>query len=124
MSGDFMSFINKLHVEPQPGTNKRKLISSLVYASEGVYVVIEKGFVTDYASIPRVLWSLFPADAGDTRRPAVLHDWLYVNHQGLNRTYVDMMFRRALKEEGASLVKRWLMWSAVRTFGWRFWHEN
>lgn len=119
-----MPFINTLKVEPQPGSDSRKLLQDLVYVTPDHYaILVECGFMTDYASVPRLLWSLFPRDAGDTRRAGVLHDWLYSYHQGFTRAQVDKLFRVALAEEGASRFKRWSMWSAVRTFGRVYWYE-
>lgn len=117
-----MSFINTLHVQPIPGTDRRILLRALVYVtSPGVCIVVAKGFVTDYASVPGFLSGVFSHDAGDTRRPSVLHDWLYINHNGFTRKQVDGLFLVTLQEEGVGWLRRWAMWSAVRLFGGQFW---
>ncbi|RYD62768.1 MAG: DUF1353 domain-containing protein, partial [Verrucomicrobiaceae bacterium] len=41
----------------------------------GRYITVPKGFVTDGASVPQFLWSLFPA-WGSYSRAAVIHDLL------------------------------------------------
>lgn len=117
-----MSFVNTLKVEPIPGSDKRKLLDNLVWIDKDlIAIVVKKGFITDYASIPRILWSVFPRDSGDSRRASVLHDWLYSYHLDYTRVGADMIFREALKHDGAGIIKRWLLWIAVRLVGWRFW---
>ncbi|MCX6553376.1 MAG: DUF1353 domain-containing protein, partial [Acidobacteria bacterium] len=50
----------------------------------GEEVLVRAGFVTDFASIPRLFWRLVPP-TGDTGNPyglaAVPHDWLYVHRR-------------------------------------------
>src|SRR5262245_61834039 len=47
-------------------------------------IVVPKGFVTDFASIPQALWSLGLSPHGQYSRAAVIHDFLYWT-QGCSR---------------------------------------
>jgi len=124
-----MPFHNHLQVELTPGSASRKLMLPLIYISlrkplaNGKSVIeVVRGFKTDFASIPRFLWAIFPPDAGDTRRAATLHDFLYCQpHCGFTRAQADGLFRIALKEDGAGFVKRWLFWVGVRLGGGLHW---
>ena len=118
-----MAFVNHLKLEPLPGTNYRVLLDALVYRLPGTdsYISVPTGFKTNYASVPRFLWRMYRPDAGDTRRASTLHDFLYEEHHGLTRKKVDLIFRGALKEEGASWFKRQSMYWGVRAGGGSHW---
>ena len=40
-------------------------------------IVVPKGFVTDFASIPQPLWALGLSPHGQYSRAAIVHDYLY-----------------------------------------------
>ena len=80
------------------------------------------GFITDFASVPRGLWNIFPPD-GKYTQAAVLHDFLYSNKgdvpKGKNRSKkeCDQIFMEAMEVLGVPWMKRHLMYRAVRLFG-------
>lgn len=81
------------------------------------------GFVTDGASIPAALWPLMGSPfTGRYRLPAVLHDCAY-STVGLTRADADRMFYEAMREAGVGAVMAWLMYAAVRLFGWGPWRR-
>lgn len=88
--------------------------------SQGDTFVVEAGFVTDLATVPRCLhWLTLPY--GAYTRAAVLHDWLLVtriNHEDpalrVTSRDADGIFRLVMQQLGVSWAKRWTMWSAVR----------
>lgn len=87
-----------------------------------VEVVVPAGFVTDLASIPPLLRPVF--DRNDaSRRPAVLHDWLYCRKRG-TRADADSLFLEALEREGVSWWRRWAMYAGVRAGGWLYWSRR
>lgn len=78
------------------------------------------GFKTDLASIPRIFRNLPAFDPnGASRRPAVLHDWLYSSKAGyrLGRDFADGFLRAALIAEGASGWTANAFYYAVRAGG-------
>ena len=115
------------------GDDRWVLLSDLSYKGNRDRFMVSEGFMTDFASTPRALWSLFPP-TGKHTRAAVLHDAFYQGraygsivedgqHVGWEPTFVtrkdaDGIFLRTMKEAGVSWWKRYSMWSAVRTFGW------
>lgn len=93
------------------------LTAPLVYASKvaDMTITVPAGFVTDYASVPRlpVVFDLF----GDTSdEAAVVHDYLYTTHL-VTRPMADAVLREASKVTGVPAWRRWPMWLGVRLFG-------
>ena len=70
---------------------------------------------TDFASVPREFVWFIPR-YGRYTKAAILHDYLCrerVGH-GLERIEADAILRQAMREEGVSFMRRWIMWAAVR----------
>lgn len=82
---------------------------------------IPAGFITDFASVPRVFWRLFPP-TGTYSPAAVIHDWLYVTN-GMTRGEADGIFRSVMEELGVGWFTRQAMHLAVRVGGAGAWNE-
>lgn len=100
-----------------------------VFASPFVYLSsthgrfeIEKGFDTDFASIPRGLWNLFPPD-GPYAPAAFIHDWLYW-YQVVPREVADAVFLEGMQALGIGWFTRSTIYRAVRLGGGGPWEEN
>ena len=92
------------------------VVGDLVYRGKSDVFVVPDGFPTDFASVPRVVVWLIPR-FGRYTLPAVLHDWLCT--RGIETGVVtsreaDGIFRRAMRELGVPVARRWLMWTGVR----------
>lgn len=88
------------------------------------YIDVPKGFVTDFASVPRVFWTIFPPD-GSYTMSAVLHDYLYnqkghIREKVYSRKQCDQIFREAMKVLGVNILTRNTIYRAVRMFGWLY----
>lgn len=102
------------------GRPLQRVLESWTY---GRFTVAE-GFVTDGATIPRFLWTVI----GGPFHPmfsaaAVMHDWLYrgeSDHPDVTRKLADDVFYGLLKRNRVNPIRAWLMWFAVRSFGWMF----
>ena len=119
-----MPFLNDLIVKSIRGTDKRELLQGLVFtAKDGIIVVARKGFVTDYASIPKFLRSWIDQDSGRIRDAAVIHDYLYKYGYslGFQRKHVDGYFYEAMRDLGMGFIKATAAWLAVRVFGFKYW---
>lgn len=96
-------------------------------------ITIPAGFVTDLASIPRLVTNLFPPD-GPWTEAAVVHDALYYTRGGANPWYgrkiisrptpyaraeADDILREAMADLDVPVIKRNIIWSAVRVGGAR-----
>lgn len=93
-----------------------KLDRPLSYSDDGVTAVIEPGYVTDFATVPRIIWWLVPT-YGNYTAATVLHDWMITDllpTGQITSQRVDRVFREAMKALGVSMPRRWLMWAGVR----------
>jgi hypothetical protein len=80
-------------------------------------IEVPVGFRTDLASIPRMLRNLPALDPdGKSRRPAVVHDWLYA-WQALGKDRADDFLRYAMIAEGVPHVDAETIYEAVHLFG-------
>ena len=113
-------FLTKLVTENLHETDDQwqMLTEDLRYQSDklNTVLVINKGFITDFASVPRlpIIFALF----GDTsKEAATVHDYLR-RTLICSRETADAVFLEASKATRVPGWRRNLMWAAVRVFGW------
>lgn len=92
-----------------------------------IVVNVPEKFHTDFASVPRAFWTLFPP-TGTYARAAVIHDYLYSakllelkdcnTYLQATRKQCDQIFLEAMAANGTAFVPRYVMYYAVRAFGW------
>lgn len=88
------------------------------YYDKTYYIVIPKGFNTDFGSIPQVFQSLI-SPIGSPTKAYVLHDYLlYCFEVGeiSKRVICDKAFKVALKNEGVGMLRRNFMYLCVRAY--------
>lgn len=98
-------------------------------------VEVPVGFVTDFASIPRILWTILPP-WGKYGKAAVIHDYMYTEHKHsvysaegvesfvqIERKQADGIFLQAMEVLGVNKITRYAMYYAVRVFGNRPWKD-
>jgi hypothetical protein len=78
-------------------------------------IVVPKGTITNLASVPRILWTIFPPH-GKWAKAAIIHDYLYDNGIGTKK-FADEVFLEAMETLGVPRIRRTLMYWAVRLFG-------
>lgn len=83
---------------------------------------VPKGFVTDFASIPRGLWNIFPP-MGKYNGAAIVHDYLY-RRTIWERQTCDQVFEEAMQVLGVNWLSRKLIYRAVRLFGGHARHKG
>jgi hypothetical protein len=114
------SFTENLIVSPLPDgkqwVTRREFYYDVGDKDSGDRICVPIGFVTDFASIPRFLWWLFPK-WGKYGNASVIHDYLYSTRLR-SRREADAIFY-----EGMIVLQtpRWqarLIYLAVRWFGW------
>ena len=86
------------------------------------HVEVPKGFVTDFASIPRIFWSLLRPD-GEYTYPAIIHDYLYWT-QTTMRQSADLVFRKAMEDFRIDTPTALTIYNAVRVGGGSAWQSN
>ncbi|MFL6968472.1 DUF1353 domain-containing protein [Pseudomonas alvandae] len=127
-----MPFESELELRHRPGHYRWEVVQPLRYrhftltpalptgyqprASQLIEVSI--GYLSDLSSFPRLVRSFVDSQSPTTRRPGVVHDFIYTNltHRFTKRE-ADRIFYDALLEEGTSKPLAWLMWQAVRVGG-------
>lgn len=136
------SFTTPLEVEYIDGRSWRveKEFDYLVdFEDKDSAIRVPEGFITDFASIPRVFWTCWPP-TGMYGKAAVVHDYLYVvggrvpcptcvtmGEIGLGgscpqakfftKAQADRVFRDAMEVLGVKNPQRWIMWQMVQRFG-------
>jgi hypothetical protein len=110
------TFHTPLIVEKLDDCENWKVASEFQYTTaSGKIIVIPKGFITDFASIPRGLWNIFPP-TGKYGKAAVVHDFLY-RMTKMDRKEADEIFLAAMEDLGVNVVTRKIIYRAVRVFG-------
>lgn len=106
-----------------PNGSSAKMMSDLSLIQNGkVVLTVPKGFVTDFASVPRPLWSIFPP-MGKYSLAAIFHDYLYACGL-LSRKGADKLFLVLMKHLGVPYWKRQSMYWGVRLGGWVAWNGH
>ncbi len=93
-------------------------LAALDYQGRSEVLTVPAGFRTNLASVPRCAWWLVPR-SGRYTPTVVLHDYLAKNPgvTKVNRCDADGIFRRSMRELGVPLLRRRMMWTAVRLAG-------
>jgi hypothetical protein len=102
-----------------------KLYKDIEYVYNGKRITVLKGFITDGASIPKMLWAFVGSPyIGNYVEAAVIHDALYAYKRKFTRKEADAVFDQIMKESNVSDFKRFIIWAAVRLFGYPAWRFN
>lgn len=85
---------------------------------------IRKGFLTDYASVPQLLWWLIPPH-GRAANASIWHDWMYQQPKdhNLSRREVDATWLRLMLEDNVPTLQAYAMYYMVRWFGNGVWKK-
>lgn len=86
-------------------------------------VAVPAGFITDFASVPRVFWRLYPPVAGKYAPAAVLHDYLYAKGMR-DRKACDEVLSAAMKDLSVGWTTRSAIYRAVRIGGGKPWSKH
>ncbi|HEX8593859.1 MAG TPA: DUF1353 domain-containing protein [Pseudomonas sp.] len=86
-------------------------------------IVIPRGFVTDFASIPKPLWTLGLTPYGQYSRAALIHDYLYWA-QGCSRAQSDRLLLIAMKESKVGGFDEFAVYNGVHLGGTHSWQGN
>lgn len=85
-------------------------------------ITVPVGFVTDFASIPRYLWTELSPMA-EHQRAAVVHDYLYW-FQPCEREEADNLLMIAMQQAGVPDLQRGAVYAGVRISGAEIWNAN
>jgi uncharacterized protein DUF1353 len=108
-----MPFIDSDLTVTRYGDDHWRLESTLIYQGEKDKFIVPAGYITDFATVPRIVVWLIPR-FGRYTPAAILHDWLLTDDPTISSRDKDGIFRRVLRELEVPFVMRWLMWTGVR----------
>ena len=128
------SFTTPLRVTPLPDGKNWKLLRNFTYhlgsQHSRRYISVPKGFVTDFASVPRIFF--FLPDWATYNKPGPGHDYLYkvkqVMGKPITRKRADDIFLEMMlidfrhHKSGKSVA--YLEYIAVRLFAWLAWRKK
>ena len=116
--------IRPVAFEPFADGNFSVTMSPMSYSvgSTGKTILVPAGFVTDFASTPRAMWSFLPP-FGTYQKAAVMHDYLYWT-QGCTRKQADDILWEAMVESGISETDLRIIYAGVRAGGQSAWDQN
>lgn len=127
MTGRFLSELATVLVDDLAcsGRGIWRVTVPLQYQSDilGRMIEVELGFLTDFASVPRVpvAYWLF----GDTsHRAAVIHDWLYHHHEICDERTANKVLLEAMEAEGIPAWRRTFIYLGVKIGGTSSWLED
>lgn len=117
------SFTEEIILKPAKSKNRRILVFKFHYCvgyewSDEV-ITVPAWYEFDWASIPRLLWTLVghPMDTM-VIRAALVHDYMYTNMKYQGRKKADDTFLEAMLVSGVRKSKAIIYWLWVRLWGW------
>lgn len=94
------------------GKDKYEVVKSYLYKD----IRIKKGFVTNGADIPRVLWSIFPPNSPEYMSAIVIHDFLCDKYPKVSYKEADKVFYEAMLEIGVAKWKAKLFYVCCSSY--------
>lgn len=122
------AFTSPLEIRPV-GCGRWELLKAFSFYTELTEppetIYVPKAFTTDFASIPRALWWLYPPYGDTWGKAAVIHDWLYATQpKWCDRHMADDVFLEGMKILGANWLRRTIMHQSVRLFAGKAWQNH
>lgn len=130
------SFTTPIRAELLDDGVRWRLLERFVYhvgvEGSGEIIAVPAGYVTDFASIPKVCWSIIGSPMGKYSKAAVVHDYLYdqgglipratdsdggTAYRRYSKADSDNIFKEAMRVLGVGNPRRWMMYQAVKLFG-------
>jgi hypothetical protein len=117
--------ITPVPLVPFADSRQWMLASDLTYhiGQSDKVIVVPKGFVTDFASIPELFWSTGLSPQGPYSKAAIVHDWLYWS-QGCTKSQADNILVIAMKESGVSASTVTFIAVGLQLGGKRGWNQD
>ena len=89
----------------------------------GKTITVEKGFLTDFASVPRLPFAYwFFGDS--SHKAAVIHDWLFHHHEVCDEQTANNVLREAMAVEGIPAWRAYGIYMGVKVGGQSSWEAD
>lgn len=120
------SFTDSLIISPSKDYKhwilRKKFSYHVGHKNSNDIIEVPVGFITDFASIPRIFWNIAPK-WGRYGKSAIIHDYLYCTHERSRKEADDIFYEAML----VSKVPKWkakIMYWCVRLFGQKSYTNN
>jgi hypothetical protein len=122
------AFTENMIVSPLPSGRTWVLRKQFSYdvgtKGSGETIKVQAGFITDFASVPRLFWWIFPK-WGKYGNAAVIHDYLYwVQEEKYPKERADEIFLEAMMVLNTGKLTADILYCAVKYFGRFAWSGN
>jgi hypothetical protein len=95
----------------------------LEYKNKRIVVTVPAGYYTDWSSIPKAMWWLYPPNFSEARRAAVLHDFVYSHlYWYFDKKFADLLLKEVMLLDGASKTTAYIFHKAVSMGGKGGWY--
>lgn len=82
-----------------------------------IVITVPKNYISDWSSIPRLFWFIYPPNYSEARRPAIVHDYICSHMENKIDCGVSAdIFKEFLVMEGASKTSVFFFYNAVRFY--------
>ena len=113
------SFTENLIVSPLKDGKKwvvrKEFFYEVGFEGSGDIVVVPVGFITDFTSVPKLFWGIFPK-WDRYGKASVVHDYLYYSHEKTQEE-ADYIFYEGMIVLGVEEYKAKMLYAAVKVFG-------
>jgi Protein of unknown function (DUF1353) len=91
---------------------------------DGVTVIIQKGYIYDGESIPKLFWAAIGSPFDPMfMRASLFHAYCY-KHEIVSKSFADSLFKFLLLDDGVDAVTADELYDAVYVFGWRYYGQK
>lgn len=104
---------------PQREKTQYCLLEEYIFEYNNETLIVPAGFVTDFASVPKIFWGLFDP-VGKHNAADLEHDYLYINNIG-TRKNADSFFLKRMIDLGVPKFGAHVRYYTVRWFGKSHW---
>ncbi|MBE0438296.1 MAG: DUF1353 domain-containing protein [Gammaproteobacteria bacterium] len=105
-----------------PKANKVELVEDFVVLLKvnawEHYIVVPKGYVSDWSSIPRAVWWIYPPNFSEARHGSIVHDYIYSHlYRKFSKDFADKALKACMSMDGASRFAQTVFYNAVKVGG-------
>jgi hypothetical protein len=126
MKTEDVKFITKdIHVTPHHTEGYWLLLRKQIWELDhdftfvvlGHRITARKGFLTDFASTPKLLWPIYAPTDSEWNKSVLMHDVLY-SGEIFSKRVNDMALACGMSQEGSGGITVFNFYTAVKACGW------
>lgn len=99
-------------------SHKVKLVKDWILWIDDKEFVVEAGYISDWSTIPSIMWMFYPPNYTEARQAALWHDYVYSHLWPLYpKSFADASFRQIMLDDGSSEITAAVFYRSTRWFG-------